>query len=313
MFFKKNKYFIITYILVILIILFSFYQYYDEYFSYSKTYYEIKENCYEKHDLTAEKCQLFKDEEQLESYIEINDPQKAYKELDTIKLTSSIVRHTSFSVLQFLSPLLIIFVVIGSIHNEFSTGFYKNVLQRTKYKDYIKEKYKVVIKAALIFPIALLIVFLLSCFITKFNFNVAEETKNIAIYNEWKYNNFLVYGFSIIIIQFFISLLYGNIALFGIKRNKNMIVSIILSYVMFFVVHMFIYLVIYAIIINSILGFKNLTDYFNITGYWHFDNGPHFLYVIPLSIIFFIISKIILFLNYRKKEEVIIQNEFKDA
>lgn len=302
MYFKKNKYFIITYIIVILIILFSFYQYYDEHFSHSKNYYDIKENCYMKKDVKAKECQTFKDEEQLNVYIEVNDPQKLYQELDTIKLTSSIVRYTIFNVFQYLSPLLIIFVVVASLHDEFSTEVKKNNLLKEKYKDYIKEKYKVVIKAALIFPIALLIVFLLSCFITKFNFNVAEETKNIAIYNEWKYNNFLVYGFSIVIIQFFISLLYGNIALLGIKRNRNMFVSIIISYLMFVVVYMFIYLVIYAIIINKIFGFKNLTDYFNITGYWYFDNGPYFLYIIPLSIIFFIISKITLFFNYEKKK-----------
>ena len=57
MYFKKNKYFIITYILVILIILFSFYQYYDEHFSYSKTYYDIKENCYIKKDVNAKETE----------------------------------------------------------------------------------------------------------------------------------------------------------------------------------------------------------------------------------------------------------------
>lgn len=314
MFFKRNKYFILVYAIILILIAASFYQYYDEYFSYHKLYYSAKENCYEKKDLNHKSCKRFRNDAELSSFIELSNPKQQYEDLDTIQLTSSIVQHTKFNILQFLSPLLIAIAVVGTVHNEISSGFYKHKLMRMNYKDYIKKKYKIVIKAAFIIPISLIIVFVLSCIITKCNFNLVEETKNYAIYNKWKYSNFLLYGSSICLIQFFISILYGNIALLGSKTNKNMLVSIIMSYVMFFVVYMFIYIVVYAFIISNFFGFTNLTDYFNIAGFWYFDNGPEFVYiVIPMSIVYALISNIMLYLTYKNKEKAIIANEIKNS
>ena len=83
---------------------------------------------------------------------------------------------------------------------------------------------------------------------------------------------------------------------------------------MFFVVYMFIYIVVYAFIISNFFGFTNLTDYFNIAGFWYFDNGPEFVYiVIPMSIVYALISNIMLYLTYKNKEKAIIANEIKNS
>lgn len=47
MFFKRNKFIILSFLIMIVIMLMSFYQFFDSHFSYAKGYYVIKENCYE--------------------------------------------------------------------------------------------------------------------------------------------------------------------------------------------------------------------------------------------------------------------------
>ena len=51
MYFKKNKYFIIAFVLMLLIIFVAFKNFHQEYFGYVRTYNLIKENCYEGKDL----------------------------------------------------------------------------------------------------------------------------------------------------------------------------------------------------------------------------------------------------------------------
>ena len=67
----------------------------------------------------------------------------------------------------------------------------------------------------------------------KFNFNVSESTKIIAVYSKYKYNNFLLYGIVICVLQYLMSIFYGSIALFSSTKNKNPIISVIVSYVIF--------------------------------------------------------------------------------
>lgn len=306
---KKNKLFILSLLIMVMIVGLSFKQFYDEHFSYIEGYNIIKENCYQKHDLDHEYCKRFKTDEQLEYYIKLLDPKDKYKSFDAITVTCTIVEFTVFQVLQYLSPLIIIIAVIGIVHSEFSTGMFKNYLLRMSYKDYLKKMYKKTIKAALIMPIGLILVFLTASVFTKFNYNVSPESMNWAGYEEWKYSNFFLYGCIILLIQFLISLLYVNIALFSCKKNQNKLVAIIMGYVLFIIVNLFIYAILYSVIINKIFHFRNLTDYFNIAGYWFFNSGPKFLYVIPIAFSLFVISTIILYYFYSKKEKVIQESE----
>ena len=93
-------------------------------------------------------CQPLKEDEKLAELkqkpdvfesTEKYDPIKAYKKLDTITLTSEIVENTIFSNLQYFSPILIILIMVGTFHNEFSSGMFKNYLLRTSYKTYLKK------------------------------------------------------------------------------------------------------------------------------------------------------------------------------
>lgn len=316
---KIYKYVIFSFVVLIFLIVISFYQYFDENFSYAKDYYIIKENCYEglnpQHEYCEEWRTFYKTEEEfnlyLESYIERSNPKEKLKKVDTITLTCEIVEHTYFNLLQYFSPLLIIMALIGTIHSDLSSGMLKNYLLRMEYKDYLKKIKKIILKISLLTPVALIIVFFISMLITRFNFNFSliDDLESFSVYEKWKYSNFILYGLGICLIQFFINILYCNISLYCCKNNKNKLVAIFMSYVTFFLVNLFIYLVIYVLIIGKILGFNNLTDFFAITGYWFFDVGKSCLFVIFIAFILQAISSVFISKYYRNKEEVVKASE----
>ncbi len=313
MVFKKYKYIIILMAILTIIMLISFYQFYKENFGYSKVYYQIYENCYNKKDTSYKHCEYFKTSEQLDSYIKLNNPKERLKKLDTITLTCSIVETSLFSMLQFFSPLIIIFALIFSVKPELTSCYFKNILLREDYKKYKKQIFKKFVVISISTPIILLIVFLISNIITKFNYNLPSEISTYAVYDKWKYNNFILYGFSICIIQFFINISYCCIGLYSCLKNKNSIVATIMGYILFLIMDIIIYIIIYALIINKILGFKNLTDFFNITGYWFFNIGPSFMYVILISFIIQLLSLLLIARIYKSKERIIIAYEKQNA
>ena len=311
---RQNKYIILVYIVMFTLIGFSFFQYYQDYFGYAKDYYTIKDNCYEKKNVNHKYCKRFmleKTDKYIKAYIENNNPVEKYKKIDAITLTCEIVETTYFDLLQFFSPLLILIAFIGTIHSDFSSGMIKNYLTRMKYSDYLKKVSKLILKISLITPISLIIIFILSMIFTKFNFNTSNVNPNLTVYDAWKYNNFIFYGILICLIQFFVNILYCNIGLYCCRQNKNKLIAIIMGYIIFLLVDLFIYIVLYAYIINQMFGFKELTDYFNITGYWFFNSSTKIGFVVLISSLLAIISSIFIYHFYKNKEAIINASEIQ--
>ncbi|MCM1370968.1 MAG: hypothetical protein NC181_03660 [Clostridium sp.] len=313
MWFKKNKFIILSFSIILIFTGICFYQFYDENFSYSKDYYIIKENCYEEKNLDHEYCKIYNNKENLESYININDPVKCYKELDAITLTCSIIETTSFIILQLFSPLLILIAVIGTFHSDFSSGMFKNRLMRINYKKYLGNIFKKVLKISLITPIIIILIFIISSIVTKFNFNIADSVKTFAVYEPWKYSNFFIYGLIVCLVQYLLNIMFCNIGLYCCIKNKNSFVATMMGYIIFILVEIFVYVIVYCYIINKLLGFKELTDYFNISGYWFFDTGPSCIYTVFIAFILALISFIIVYIIYRDKEKVIISYEKQNS
>ncbi len=306
---KKYKYFSLGIGLMMLLISISFFQFFKERFSYVPAYYNIKEYCYEKSNLEHEYCQYYKDEEYLKKYIETMDPKKVMKEYDAITLTCTIIQDTIFSVLQYFSPLLIAIMVLGTLHNTFSSGMFENYVIKMDYKKYLKKTYKTAIGTSTVIPISLIIIFLISCIITRFNLNYTNIDVNLSVYNEWKYEHFILYGFMICIIQFFISLFYSNIALYCCKKNKNKLVAIIMSFVMFIIMDIIIYVLIYGFLLNNIFHLSVVSDYFNIAGYWYFNYNSNCFPVVLISFVLQVGSFMFLLNSYKNKEQVVLAYE----
>ena len=130
MFVKKNKYFILGIFLLLSLVAYSFYEFYNEYFSYRNTYYKIEDICYKKGKLDNEICKYFRTDSDVLRYLHNNNPNAKWKSYDAITLTSTIVETTSFSCLQFFSPLIIAILLIGKLHDEYSSGMFENYLLR---------------------------------------------------------------------------------------------------------------------------------------------------------------------------------------
>lgn len=309
MFVKKNKYFILGIFLLLSLVAYSFYEFYNEYFSYRNTYYKIEDICYKKGKLDNEICKYFRTDSDVLRYLHNNNPNAKWKSYDAITLTSTIVETTSFSCLQFFSPLIIAILLIGKLHDEYSSGMFENYLLRMNYKKYLKNKYKVVFNVSLVMPITLLLIFFISCIVTGFNFDYSNIDKQLSVYSDFKYNHFIIYGTLICFIQFFISWFYSNIALFFLKKHKNKLVAIVMSYVGFLMIYLFIYVVFYCLVLNKLFGIKEMTDYFSITGYWFFEDGAKSYIALIVSIVLQIISSIIIFCSYKSKNGVIMAYE----
>ena len=144
------------------------------------------------------------------------DPQLKYQRLDAITLTCSIVEQTLFSILQYGSPLFIILAVVGVLHKNFSTGMIQNDLLRIRYNEYIKA----ILKIALLIPTSLIFIFIISCLLTKFHFQISPSTKALAVYSSFKYNHFLLYGIVICLLQFLLSFTYGCIGFICFKKKS---------------------------------------------------------------------------------------------
>jgi len=312
--FKINKYFYLAIIIMLIIIFISFFNYSKEHFNGIFEHNKILENC-ETIETDYYYCKWFYNNEALEMYKQkdINRGLENYLKMDAITLFSEIIQHERFSMLQFISPLIIMIAIIGIVHNEINTGYVKNILLRKKYKDYIVNIVKKCSKVALIMPLSILFVFVVSCLITRFNFNVDDFVKMTAVYDKFKYNNFFLYIIIIMFIQFLVSFVYSILGVISALKNKNTLVAILLGYVYFLVLSIVLYLGVYVIIINKLLGFTNLTEYFSITGYWFFDSNINLFAIIMISFILFILSLIFLYFKTKDKEKVIINVEKQNS
>ncbi len=309
LFFKRNKYIIVAYIIVIFITIFSIYNFFlvNRYFDYDK----IKKICYENQDMESEVCTGFtKYGWDLEEYI--NNPDNTFmgkvKKSGFINLYTNIIVDYPYHALQFLSPLIISLATLGTIHSFISTGYFKYYLQRMKYKTLLKEVYKRTIFIPLITPISLFIVFLFMGILT--NFEIIDSTN---LYSEWFISNFYFYFVTVIIIQYLFNIFCVNLSLLALLTNKNTVLVILKGYLYFFIFNMFYYIILFAIILRRILGLDISYEFFTITGFWVFHTNSNYLWVIPELVLLIILSFYLLYLFYRNKEKIIISSDFISA
>lgn len=307
---KLNKIPIIIFILVVFLVSFSFYHFFHMYYPKERFEYynRIKADCsFNKNNSSI--CNAFSNENEVNEYLHNSNPYDDLKKLDAITLTGEILRNTIFIIIQPLSPLLIIIAVIGRNHKELKSGMVKNILIRKDYKRFILEKIKSVALASLIMPLILIIIFIASCIITKFNFTPnIEKIKNTYVYFKWKYDNFILYSFIVCIVQYLLSFSYGIIGLISSFKNKSTIVSIIISYISVIILSLFIYIVIGVFVFNNIFNINVAID-LNILGSWYFyENTNYYIVVINAFLIFLSLLSYFL-ISTKNKERMVLENE----
>lgn len=309
MFLKNNRIVFITIFIILFIICFSFFKYFRNNFMYATSFYELEDKCFGPNSKKVKFCSSFSNEKDMIEFFEFNNPKNKFARLDAITLTCEIVENELFSIIQLLAPLLIIVMVVGIINKLFNSGMFKNYLLRMNYNQFLKKIIKIIFKFSLVIPMSLVIVFLISYFITKFNFNISESIKSIAVYSKYKYDHFILYGIVICLLQYLMSATHGIISLYCSIKNKNPIIAVVVSYITFIIEYLFIYIVIYSIVLNKIFGLKGYTDYFNITGYWFFNNDISYPLLLLVASTITIANFLYITISLLNKEKVVIEYE----
>lgn len=296
---RKNWLTVLAFSALIIIFVLGFITYFEEQYHYTPKYYE-----------DVEKCKKTKDKELCKIVNSIDSPQEKFEKEESRDLYFKIMYDTMERYLPLIAPLIIMLIIIGSFHSDFSSGNIKNILTRENLKEYRKKMYSINLKIALIFPIILITTFIICCFITKFNFNLLPEMKTAAQYDTWNYNNFPIYLLTHCLILSTASIFYGNIALLYLNKTKNKFLAIIFSYLTFFAIDIFLYVIIYALILTNVIGLNISGTYFNIISYWCiYTKTQNYLLTLILLIIYTIISFFVVYKVYSNKERILINNE----
>lgn len=273
--------------------------------------YKDNKKAYNNLIVECEKGQIDISKEACQSIIQKGEPVVP----DTISFFFIVIMNTGLDKLQLIAPLLIIIIASYTFYRKYKTSFYKNELIRTSYKKYLKDAYLKALKSIWLFPLSLLILFIV-CYLLSGHFNLdktlsywSEGSIPISISHIRNFVPFIfIYIFNIILNSWF----YVNLALIPIKKNFNLVVSNLSSYILFLFCDIFLEVIVGVIIFEKYLKIHHASNIFNLFNYWVYDG---IIEVSSLTIFTIynlgiaIISFIILYIIYRDKEDVIIESE----
>ena len=263
-------------------------------------YNAVKENCPSKETI----CSKFENQEELNVYL-ANNPRKKF---DAITLASYVVETTNnFGLIAYLSPLIMILLVVFQIQDEISSGYIKNMLTRTSYKKILRKYILVAAKTALLIPLMYAFILLIASLITNFNFTeITTEMIPMPELATFKYNHFFAYSITLIGGLYLLHFAYSLIGIFMSFISKNKVICTVLGYIYFIVLDL-ISMAFGAYIIRRLLGFEyGSNNYFNLVGhYWFFDDtaSPWISYLVIIGVI--LINLLLIYILAGRKEKAI--------
>lgn len=263
-------------------------------------YNTVKENCPSEKTI----CSKFENQEELNAYL-ANNPRKKF---DAITLASYVVETTSnFGLIAYLSPLIMILLVVFQIQDEISSGYIKNMLTRTSYKKILKKYILVAAKTALLIPLMYAFILLIASLITNFNFTeITTEMIPMPELATFKYNHFFTYSITLIGGLYLLHFAYSLIGIFMSFISKNKVICTVLGYIYFIVLDL-ISMVFGAYVIRRLFRFEyGSNNYFNLVGhYWFFDDttSPWISYLVVIGVI--LINLLLIYILAGRKEKAI--------
>lgn len=209
---------------------------------------------------------------------------------------------------EYLSEFIIaLIIIIGSTY--YVTKYLRNriiinSIFRESYKNIVKKLFFSSWKYACMFPMMLLIVFILTYILTGNGSNGYAYMEDTIFEN-----NVLLYFIFIFIQSFILTLLYTNISLIVSRKEHNYILAVIKTLVciiglqlLFETLNNRIYM-----LFNGSLNFS-----LNIMNMYSIFNDENAVYNMICMIVLLAISFVILFISYKKPEKLIIDSEKND-
>lgn len=217
-----------------------------------------------------------------------------FQHMNVFEKQSEYFRDGKCVLIQFLFPILVIIIGCFSFHENLHSGFFKNIVSRVNFKQYIKKSIFNSWKAAFIIPVFFIISFVFSCLVTNFNFSgrqIGLETILFMIVN------LMIVSVSCI-----------NIGLIFSRKNKNFIIMAIFSY-LFIIVYQIAMEIIIGPILASILNSLFFANGLTLFSFWYYDSGVTIINMFIYAMVLFCITGFFLKLTYKNMEEVVIDAE----
>lgn len=222
-----------------------------------------------------------------------------------------LINDTSFSSIVYFGPLLVIIPCAIIIHRNMKNGYMKNVLTRTSYSSYIKSVMKKTIKFSVILPVFIMIMLLISGILCRnFSYGTHKEmfgyftSPSIEFYGRIP-QFLLIYIFNMLLFSIF----YMNLTYICAKKSSNVFVTIIYTYLCYFVIDIIGEVFVGGLLFAQVLNYKGISDYLNLLNVWAYFDIHNLLYlcIYPISLV--LVSSIIVYFLYKKRERILILNE----
>ena len=222
-----------------------------------------------------------------------------------------ICTYSFFGIAMYLYPLVLIICACYAFHNVFQSGFLQNIVIRSNYK---KTIFYEIIKSwryALVLPTILLIFFIVSSILFP-NFEILSYNQTDGFPFQLV-NNFMeeMNPFLFMIIYFIILIFLGIVII-------NIGICMILYFKKFYLLTIGSFLILIFIeninnfflapLISSITGIEKMLNGFSIYNLYYLDASPSIFWSLGYVLILFTISLIFVYLLYRKKENVVLNN-----
>lgn len=216
------------------------------------------------------------------------DIKELKKTPDKLTVFYSIMQSEYFYNLPIIAPILLIVFSMYYINKIFKSKYLYYYVQRKSYYKFIRLILFKSYKFAFIAPILITIIYLLSLTISTHNSTFLVELFNTSTFHKIHYNtDFFVILYANNIFILWLSLI--NIGLIIQSKNRNYIFNVIEFIIIYFVLEMLI---------------ENLPSYFWMFSIYGLSNYSIY-YQLMASVLYFIISFIIVIFVYRKKEMIL--------
>lgn len=303
-FLKENKIAIVVYIVMLILIGLGVREYNREY-GYQKRI-EQREN-------TIEKCQQFDyselaiEERELVKNACEKIKNEEVKMDDTITTFFYILYTKKLYYLHLIIPIMIIICAIKKWHTFMKNGVVKNTLTREKYSKCLKREFLNSYKQVAVFLGFILLIFLIS-FIISGHFDYTEALSYGGLVEHDFYNTMpysLIIFFIILGLSYF---MYINISLISAKYNKNYYVCVIISYLIWLALNILVEVLIGGYLCRLFLKLP-IGQTFSLLALYVTWTTKEQLIQLGLTLTLTILSFVVLYLVYRKKEGVIMACE----
>ncbi len=234
---------------------------------------------------------------------------KNYKRDDFYSIFKEIAHDGVGQKTAFTMFLFIVIPALYHICKNLKNKFILNELTRKSYKKTIKDLFKSSYTSVWIFPIIIIIIFLISVIYTKSLNGMYSLENSTTGWSEFTLTHPWIFISCFLFNVVIHSVLYINISLCVVRKYQNYFVAIIISFLVFIGLEAFLEIFLGGIIFTSIFHTDFGMIVFNIINSLTFNDTFGIIPLLTIPLIITLISSFILYLFYKDKEKLIIDIE----